>query len=62
MKCDAKKLAFWQKRLKDFEKSSLTGTDFCKANNLVYSQFLYWKKSIKNKSTETSEAKQSWGM
>ena len=60
MKSDAKKLAFWQKQLSDFENSSLSGTDFCKANNLVYSQFLYWKKTIQNKSTETPEAKQSW--
>jgi len=60
MKCDAKKLAFWKKQLRDFEKSSLTGTDFCKVNNLVYSQFLYWKKTIKNKSKKPHEQEQSW--
>lgn len=60
MKCDAKKLELWQKRLKDFDNSTLTGAGFCKANNLVYSQFLYWKKTIKNKSKKSHEQKQSW--
>jgi hypothetical protein len=60
MKCDAKKLEFWQKRLKDFDNSTLTGTEFCKAKNLVYSQFLYWKKTIKNKSKKPDEQKKSW--
>ena len=60
MKCDSKKLELWQKRLKDFEDSSLSDAGFCKANNLVYSQFLYWKKTIKNKSKKPHEEKQSW--
>ncbi len=41
MKSDAKKLVFWQKQLSDFENSSLCGAGFCKAYNLVFSQFLY---------------------
>jgi hypothetical protein len=46
MKCDAKKLAFWQDHLRNFDKITLTGVGFCNANNLVYSQFLYWKKQL----------------
>jgi len=52
MKCDSKKL-------RDFKNSTLTDASFCKANNLVYSQFLYLKKSIKNKSTKTHKEEQS---
>ena len=60
MKCDSKKSDLWHKRMKAFENGPLNGTDYCKANNLTYSQFLYWKKKIKTKPVKSIQEKQSW--
>lgn len=36
----------WQKRMNDFEKSDLTGIQWCKAQDIKLSQFRYWRKKM----------------
>ncbi|WKB35514.1 helix-turn-helix domain-containing protein [Terrilactibacillus sp. S3-3] len=36
----------WQKRMNDFEKSGLTGLQWCGAHNIKISQFRYWRRKL----------------
>ena len=37
----------WQKTIADFQKSGLSGAAFCKAHDVVYANFNYWKKRFR---------------
>ena len=40
------KQKFWSAHFENSKKSSLSQSDYCKQNNIVESQFYYWKKHL----------------
>lgn len=40
---------FWQEKLEEWETSGLSGSSWCKKNQLSYSQFNYWRSIFINK-------------
>ncbi len=38
---------FWYPHIKNCEKAGLTGKQYCRENNLVNSQFAYWRQKYK---------------
>ena len=38
------RVAYWQEQVSQWHESSLSGTQFCKQQQLVYHQFLYWRR------------------
>lgn len=50
MKEEAKKSKtlrkFWREKLQEWQLSGLPGPDWCRANQLPYHQFSYWKKTL----------------
>lgn len=50
MKEEAKKSKtlrkFWREKLQEWQLSGLHGPDWCRANQLPYHQFSYWKKTL----------------
>lgn len=37
----------WPQRIRDWEQSGLSGAAFCKQHGLVYHQFAYWKRQVR---------------
>ena len=40
---DQERVAYWQERVSQWHESSLSGAQFCKQQQLIYHQFLYWR-------------------
>lgn len=38
--------AFWQKHIKGFESSGLSGAGYCRKEGINWDRFNYWKKSL----------------
>jgi hypothetical protein len=44
---DTNEIELWQKRMKDFETSDLTGTEWCLAQDIPLSRFRYWRRKLR---------------
>ena len=44
---------FWQEKLEEWEGSGLSGSAWCRKNQLSYYQFNYWRNIFINKSSST---------
>lgn len=51
---DQEKQKLWEKRMKDYEKSGLSGRRWCEQQGILPSKFCYWKKKLGNESQRTA--------
>ena len=42
----SEKSAYWESHLKNWEKSRINQSEYCRSNNLNYSVFHYWKRKL----------------
>lgn len=49
----------WQQLLAEWQQSSLSGAEFCKRQNIVYHQFMYWKKKLISPKSKSEPSKLS---
>ena len=45
----------WKKHLKDYQKSNLSVTQFCRERGFTTSRFYYWRKIFQEQATNTTE-------
>ncbi|WP_421850371.1 IS66 family insertion sequence element accessory protein TnpA [Marinomonas sp.] len=50
---------FWLEQVKVAGESGLSGAQFCKQQDLNYSQFMYWRQKCQKQSNPTSQGKAS---
>lgn len=50
----------WQRYLADFEQSGLSGMEYCRRHNLVYSRFSYWRIKLNRPRTSTPEIRSAF--
>lgn len=43
----------WQQHINDWQQSSLSQAAFCKAHQLSYHQFIYWRQKLLSQSSDT---------
>jgi len=49
----------WQQEVSDWQASTLSIADFCKQRDLVYHQFLYWKRKFSKQSSCSGQSEQT---
>ena len=48
---------YWQQQLDDWLDSGLSGTAFCKQNELTYHQFTYWRNKLSKADQDSSQTR-----
>jgi hypothetical protein len=49
----AEKRRLWEERIQSFESSRVSQSKFCHLNNLKLHQFVYWKRKLRPRNTDT---------
>ena len=52
---------FWQGQMAAWRQSGLSGAKFCQANDLTYSQFVYWRQKIHKEEAKSADQEQRGG-
>jgi hypothetical protein len=58
---DQEKQKVWEKRMKEYEESGLSGRKWCEQQGVSQGQFWYWKKRLgNNESKKTAVVVENW--
>ena len=52
---------FWQGQMTAWKQSGLSGAKFCKANDLNYSQFVYWRQKLHKSEAKLADQERNGG-
>jgi len=52
---------FWSEQMEIWKQSGLSGAQFCKTNDLNYSQFVYWRQKLHKGQTKPIDQKKRSG-